>query len=155
MTRNLSAHPAQLLNPIISKFRYLSYVVITLYNLNILLSLVLLSHSTISKFYQPTNSIFWGLVIPLNFFLEIGKNYVSIIITIISNITLLVSHNIIYFGYFMPTSHGTNKKAPPIVSPTPLPYQVFTRFACCFIRNSVSTFFYADQIIGKNNAFLK
>ena len=34
----------------------------------------------------------------------------SIIITIVSNITVLVSHNIISFGFFMPISHGVNKK---------------------------------------------
>ena len=63
-------------------------MVITLCNLNILLSLLLLSHPTVSKFYQPTNWNFFGLVIPLNL-LEIGRNYVSIIITIISIITVL------------------------------------------------------------------
>ena len=47
----------------------------------------------------------------------------SIIITIISNITVC---------------HVVNKKAPPIVSPNPLLYQVFTRFVCCFTRNTFS-----------------
>ena len=128
-------------------------MVITLYNLNILLSLLLLSYFIISNFYQPTNWNFFWLVIPLNFYLEIGRNFVSIIITIISNITVLESHNGICFGYFMPTSHVVNKKATPIVSPTFLPYQVFTRFACCFTRNSLSIFFCSDQIIAKNNAY--
>ena len=122
-------------------------MVIALYNLNILLSLLLLSYLTISKFYQPNNwNPFW-LVIPLNFYLEIGRNYVSIIITIISNITVLVSDNGICFEYFIRTSHVVNKKAPPIVYPTHLPYQVFTRFACCFTRNSLSVFFCSVQII--------
>ena len=53
-----------------------------------------------------------GLVIPLNFFLRYVEN-VSIIITIISNITVLVSHNIICFGYFMSISRYVNKKAAP------------------------------------------
>ena len=53
------------------------------------------------------------------FFLEIGRNYVSIIITIISNITVLVSHNVICFRYFIPMSHGVSKNAPPILSPIP------------------------------------
>ena len=130
-------------------------MVITLYNLleKSMLSLLLLSHPTISKFYQPTNWNFFGLVIPLNFVLEIGRNYVSIIITIVSNITVLVSRNAISFGYFIPRSHGVNKKAPPIVSPTLLPYQVFTRFACCFTRNSLSILFFSDQIIAKNDAY--
>ena len=72
-----------------------SYMVIILYNLKILLSLLLLSQPTIQKFFQPANWIFVGLVIPLIFyylfFLEIGRNYASIIITIISNTTVLVS----------------------------------------------------------------
>ena len=46
-----------------------------------------------------------------------GRNYVSITITIISNITVLVSHNVVCFGAM---SYGVNKKAPPIVSPPPL-----------------------------------
>ena len=88
--------------------------------------------------------------------MEIGRNYMSIINIIISNITVLVSHKVIYFGYFIPTSHGVNKKAPPIVSSTtPLPYHVLTRFACYFTRDSLSTFFCSDRIIAKNNAFLK
>ena len=41
----------------------------------------------------------------------------SIIISIISNTTMLLSHNVICFGHFMPMSHGANKKAPTIVSP--------------------------------------
>ena len=152
MIRNLSAHPTQLLNSTISKFRCFSYMVIALYNLNILLSLQLLSDPTCSKFYQPTNWNFFGLIIPLNFYLEIGRNYVSIITTIISNIIVLVSHNAICFGYFIPMNHAVSKKAPPIVSPTLLPYQAFTRFAYCFTRNNLSIFFCSDQIIAKNNA---
>ena len=35
--------------------------------------------------------------------------------------TVLVSHNVICFRYFMPMSHGVNKKAPTIVSPHPSP----------------------------------
>ena len=45
--------------------------------------------------------------------MEIGRNYVSIIITIIRDITVL--HNVICFGYFIPMSQGVNKKAPQIV----------------------------------------
>ena len=88
-------------------------MVIKLHNLKILLSLLSLSHSTISNFYQSTNWDFWGLVIPLNFVLETARNYVSIIITIVSNITVFVSHNVLCFQYFMPISHCINKKASP------------------------------------------
>ena len=34
-------------------------------------------------------------------------------------ITVLVSQNVIYVEYFMPMSHGVNKKAPTNFSPTP------------------------------------
>ena len=41
----------------------------------------------------------------------------SIITTIFSNITVLVSHNIIFFRFFMAMSHhGVNKKTPSSVS---------------------------------------
>ena len=120
------------MNPTISKCCHYSYMVITLYNLKILLSLLLLSHP-ISKFYKPAYWIIWELVIPLKLF---GDSCVSIIITIISNTTMLVSYNVICCAYFMPMSHGVNKKALPIAYPTPPLSQVFTRFVCCFTRNT-------------------
>ena len=137
MTRNLDTHTAQLLSPIISKLCYTTYMVITRQNIKILLSLLWLSHPTISKFYQSHIWSFFGLVILHNLFLEIGRSYASIIITIISNITVSVSHNVISFGCFMPINHGVNKKAPPVMSPPPpLPYQLCTRFVCCFTSNT-------------------
>ena len=48
----------------------------------------------------------------------------SIIITIIINITVLVSHSVICFGCFMRKNHSANKHAPLVVSPlypSPLP----------------------------------
>ena len=120
MTRNLGARPAWLLKPTISKFCHSSYMVITLQNLKILRSLLLLSHTTISKFYQLARWIFWGVSNPSWFFWEISRNYASIIITIISNITVLVSLYVTCFGYFMPMSNGVNRKAPTIVSLTPI-----------------------------------
>ena len=36
----------------------------------------------------------------------------SIIIAIVCNITVLVWHNIFFFGCFMPMSHGINKRTP-------------------------------------------
>ena len=63
-TKNLGTHPAWLLNPTISKFWHSSYMVITLYNLKILLSVLLLSHPTISNFYQPANLNLLGVSNP-------------------------------------------------------------------------------------------
>ena len=110
----------------ILKFSHSSYMVIILYSLKTLLSLQLLSHLTISKFYQHATWNFFGLVILLNFF---GKQLeaMSNIITIISKITELVSHNIVSHSY-IPISRGVSQKSPPIVSPGPLPYQVLIRF---------------------------
>ena len=91
-------------------------------------------------------------------FLKIGRNYGWIIITIISNITVLVSHNVICFGHFMSMSHGANKKAPTIIPPPqpPDPHTTTPLYqACYFTRNILSIFFCSDQIIEENNAFLK
>ena len=43
----------------------------------------------------------------------------QLLLLVILLITVLVSHNVIYLEYFMPMSHGVNKKAFAIVSPTP------------------------------------
>ena len=57
-------------------------------------------------------------------------------------ITVLVSHNVIFFEYFMPMSHGINKKAPTMT--------------CCFTSNNLSTFFCSDLTdYQRNNAFSK
>ena len=64
MTKNLGAHPAWLLNPTISKFWHSSYMVVTLHNLKILLSFLLLFHPTISNFYQPANLNFLWVINP-------------------------------------------------------------------------------------------
>ena len=50
----------------------------------------------------------------------------QIIITIISNITALMSHNVISFVYFVPMSHGVSKKAPTFVSRPHLPLTTFS-----------------------------
>ena len=91
-----------------------------------------LSHSITQRYCYPSIALslhnfkllpicwlgFLGLVIPLNFF-KIGRNYVSIIVTIISNITLLQC----YFALDI----YCNKKAPPTHSVhwglNPLPLQ--------------------------------
>ena len=102
------------------------------------------SHPTISKFNQLfTMESFWIVNPSFYFFiifLEINRNYIMLImITIASNITVLVSQNIIFFAFFMPMSHGVNKKTPPSAFPhLPLSYQIFTRFICCFTRNNWS-----------------
>ena len=42
---------------------------------------------------------------------------IIIIVVVIINTIVLVSHDIVCFGYFMPMGHGVNKKPPPIASP--------------------------------------
>ena len=135
-------------------------MVIIVLNFKILLSLLWLPHPTISKFYQPSTSNFFWIGNPTYyyyffFFLEKGRTYVSIIITIVSNITMLMSHIAIFFRYLMPLSHGVNKEDfSRYILHLLLPYQFFTQFVC-FTINTLSTFFCSDQIIAKNNAFSK
>ena len=60
-----------------------------------------------------------------SFFLDIGRNYISpnifITITIVSNITVLVSQNIIFFGFFTAMSQEDFSKCLPQPH-SPLPY---------------------------------
>ena len=90
---------------------------------------------------------FFGVSNLTYIFLEIGRNCVPIVITVISNVTVLVSHSVIYFGYFIPMGHGVNKKVALIVSTTSPPYQVFTWFVYCFTRNTLSTFSCSDYCV--------
>ena len=83
---HLCAHPA--LNPTISKFYHSSYmVIITLYNSKILLSL----HYFLTPEFQIFTNLligFFGVSNPTYFF-EFGRNYVPIIVNIISNNSVL------------------------------------------------------------------
>ena len=77
------------------------------------------------QFQNFTNSPHGNFLIcnPSYFFLVIGRNNVSISITIVSNITVLVSHIvIIWFGYVKPMIHGVNKNSsqlPPTTTSLP------------------------------------
>ena len=75
------------------------------------------------------------------FFLEIGRNYAPVIITIFRNITVSMSHNVICLGYLMAMSRGINKKAPTVISLTLPPNRISTRFVCWLTRNTLSTSF--------------
>ena len=93
MTKNLCAHPGKLFNPAISKFCHCSCMVITLHNSKILLSL----HCFLTRKFQTSTNLLIGIFEVSNptnffFFFEIGRNYVSVIVTIISNITVLQCH---------------------------------------------------------------
>ena len=117
-----------------------------------LLSLLGFLTSQFQNFTNLSQWNFFGLVSNPTYsfiylFIEICRNYMSITITIVSNITVLVSHNIIFCGFFMPMSHGFNKKTTSSAfQHLHPPYQVFNRFVC-FTRNALSIFFCCDQII--------
>ena len=117
--------------------------------MKILLSLPWLSHPTISKFYQPFT---WKTFC-------VGNptwNYVSIITTIIRNITVLVSHNVICFWYFMPMRHGANEKTPPIVSPAPPPIPGFHQVCFLFYKKYfINLIFFWSDYLRKIRGFLK
>ena len=119
----------ELWNSTISKLCRLSYMVIISRNFKALLSLLWLSQPTISKFCQTfTMNFFWIDNLSLYFFilsfLETSRNYImsiiSIIITFASNSTVLVSQNVIFFGFYMTMSRGVNKKTIPSASATSL-----------------------------------
>lgn len=68
------------------------------------------------------------------FFLDICRNYVSITITIVNNITVLVSYNAIILFYLWLWAI-VSIKAPPNCLLLPLsPYQFFTRFCSLFYK---------------------
>ena len=82
----------------------------------------------------------------------------SIIITIVSNITVLVSHNIIFFGLFMPMSHGVNKKTlssvfPHLHPPTRFSPGLFVVLQKILYQSSVIRLFAKDSAFSKKIRF--
>ena len=75
----------------------------------------------------------------------------SIIITIVSNITMLVSQNIIFFGFFMLMSHGVNKKCLPhtSLSPTRFSPGLFVVLQEMLHQTSIDV----NRLFAKGNAF--
>ena len=84
----------------------------TLQNLKILLSLLLLCDMEFFWVSNPTK--FFGRYVETIFQLQL-------LLLVILLITVLVSRNVIYLEYVMHMSHGVNKKALTMVSPTPPP----------------------------------
>ena len=99
MTRNLCAHPAQLLNLTISKFCHSSYmVIITLYNSKILLSL----HCFLTPQFQTFTNLITGILGVRNltyfffFFLrQVETMYQLQLILLL----ILPCYNVVCFGY--------------------------------------------------------
>ena len=107
---------------------------------------------------------FFRLVIPLLvfllFFIEIGKNYTvpikSVVITIVSNITMLVSQSIIFFGYFVPMNHSVNKKTSLSSSPIPLSPTKFSPGLLVLLQEILDQPSIAViRLFAKDNAFSK
>ena len=69
---------------------------------NFSILLTWLSYFTTSKYcYQTSTWNIFELVIPLNFWGEKGRKYILILVTMVSDITVLVSQNVIFFRYFL------------------------------------------------------
>ena len=121
MTRNLRTHRARS-----SKFCCHTYIVIIPHNFKILLPFLYLPPQKF-KILQTLHLYFlWiGNLTKFFFFFllffEIGTIYEWIIITIVSNIAVLLSQNVIFFGYLTPNIHGVNKKTSPGASLNLLP----------------------------------
>ena len=88
-----------------------------IFGIGLVISVIIIIISIIIINIIIINIIIIIIVIIIIIIIEISRNYASIIITIASNITVLVPHNAIFFGYFMTLNYGVNKKTPQIVSP--------------------------------------
>ena len=130
-------------------------MIIQPHNFKILLSLLWLSHPTVSKFYQLSSWNFFGLLFPVKYLCFGRKVKTMYQLSILLLVILLMSRNVIFFEYFMPMSHVVNKTLPSISSTPPFPYHLFTRFLCCCTIKTLSSLFCSDQIIAKENAFSK
>ena len=80
----------------------------------------------------------------------------SVIITIVRNITVLVSQNIIFLGFFMPMSHSVSKKTPPVppltsFSPSRFSPGLFVVLQEIHDQPSIAVI----RLFAKDNAFLK
>ena len=132
-------------------------MVIIPHNFKILLSLLWLSLSRISKCCQPSTWSFFRSVIPLNFFFfKTGKNNLSIIITIVGNINVLVSHNVIFFGYFMPETWCQLEDSSNCLPPIALsPFRFSPGLSVVLLKILSQPSFALIKLFAKNNIFSK
>ena len=80
----------------------------------------------------------------------------SIVITIVSNITVLVSQSIIFFGYFIPMNHSVNKKTSLSASLIPLSPTKFSPGLLVVIQEMLDQPSIAViRLFAKDNAFSK
>ena len=93
------------------------------------------------NFSNMPDMLFVGSVILLNFFfflllllLRQVETVGQLIVTIINNITKLVPHNNICFGYFILWAKVSIRTFVQLSPPTPSLCQVLNRFVCCFRR---------------------
>ena len=71
-------------------------------------------------------------------------------------VTVLVSHNITFFGLLVPMSHGVNKKTYPSASPPPLPPTSFSPGLFDVLEEMLNqTPFTAIRLFAKDNTFSK
>ena len=132
------AHSALSLNPTISKFCLSSYF----YCYYCFLTL------QFRNFVNLKLELLW-VSNPSSFSLKIKRNYVSIIISIVGNITVLVSY--IALDILCLWAMVSIRKSSSYLHHTCyLPG--LSRYVCCFTRNTLSIFFCSDQIIAKKNA---
>ena len=79
----------------------------------------------------------------------------SIIITIVSNTTVLVSRNIIFFGFFMSISHAVNKETPLSVFSYLAPSARFSLGLFVVLQEILyQPFFVVIRLFTKDNAFV-
>ena len=149
MARNLFAYPTQLRNPTASKFCHSLHMAITFHSLKILLTLLFLPHPTVSKCYQPVTWNFFELVISLNFLQRQVKNMCQLKLLLLLML-LCQSHKMLFALDVLCLSYMVSiRRLLKFCVITPPPEPFFTRFVCCFTRNTLSTFLCYDEIITK------
>ena len=95
---------------------------------------------TISNFFHFSYMEYFWISSPnlsSQLVISVSNPNVSIITTNVSNIAVLLSHNVTCFTYFMPMSHGINEKTPTIAfhqPPSPPFWPGFNRVCSLFYK---------------------
>ena len=147
MIRNLGTHTAWLLN-------IHGYHTPQLQNIAILVMAFSFQNF---KMLPTLHMEFFRSVIPLNFFFfKTGKNNLSIIITIVGNINVLVSHNVIFFGYFMPETWCQLEDSSNCLPPIALsPFRFSPGLSVVLLKILSQPSFALIKLFAKNNIFSK
>ena len=119
-TRTLVTHPTWFLNPTIQKFCDPFYMVVIPHSFKIQLSLIQLFTPQFQNFTNYPHGIFQNSNPNQIFFMEIGRNYLSIIVFIVNNFIVLVPYNVVVCFACLMAMNLMSIKTLPMCLQTPL-----------------------------------